>query len=388
MEVYLDNSATTQPVEVAITAINQTLITHYGNPSSLHRRGLDAERTVKTARRQIAAALGVAEHELLFTSGGTESNNLAIWGLLENLKAPKRPLVTTQIEHASVLNIFKHLEKTGHRVIYLKVDSHGQVELDAVEQALRERPALISIMSVNNEIGALQPVAEIAQLLTGMDEKVLLHTDAVQAFGKVALNPAQLGVDALSVSSHKIHGPKGVGALYLRKGVRIRPLFLGGSQEQAFRPGTENVPGIAGMGAAAAWSQELLPTHQTRFNQLKQTLIDGVENAIPGVTINSPVTPEFAPHILSLSFKGIRGEVLLHALEQDGIYIGTRSACSSRKKSHSHVLQALGLTPEEIEGTIRISFGGFNHRSEMAYVLERLQHHVATIRRVTGWREK
>lgn len=388
MDVYLDNSATTQPVDVAITAINQALTTHYGNPSSLHRRGLEAERLLKVARRQIAATLGVADDELLFTSGGTESNNLAIWGLLQNIKDLDRPLVTTQIEHASILDIFKHLEKMGRRVIYLKVDSHGQVEWDALEQILHERPALLSIMSVNNETGVLQPIAKIAQRLAKMDEKILFHTDAVQAWGKVSLNPSHAGIDAMTLSSHKIHGPKGVGLLYLRKGVRIAPLFFGGSQEQAFRPGTENVPGIAGMGAAAAWSHEQLTAHELRFNQLKQTLSDGIMNTIPGVKINSPATPAFAPHILSLSFKGVRGEVLLHSLEQDGIYIGTRSACGSRKKNPSHVLQALGLTPDEIEGTIRISFGAFNQLSEMTYVLERLQHHVALIRRVTGWREK
>lgn len=386
MEVYLDNSSTTQPAEVAVNAVNQALTECYANPSSLHHRGLEAEHMLKTARSQVAAVLGRMENEILLTSGGTESNNLAILGTVAGLRDKTRPLVTSQIEHPSILNIFKHLEKAGWNVIYLPVDQTGHLDLESLQKAVRQNPALISIMTINNEIGAIQPIAEIGQILATLPERPVFHTDAVQAFGKIELNPDRLRVDLLSFSGHKFHSPKGTGGLFIRKGTKLLPVVYGGSQENGLRPGTENTPGIAGMGAAAAWIMQNFSANQAKFTDLKQRLISGICERIPDVRINSPVSPDFAPHILNISFRGVRGEVLLHSLEQDGIYVSTRSACTSRKKSVSHVLQALHLTPDEIEGTIRISFGCFNDASQIDYVLERLTHHVNSIRRITGWR--
>lgn len=387
MEVYLDNSATTRPCQAAIDGINRALTETYGNPSSLHRHGLAAERLLKEARHRVAQILSATDQEIVFTSGGTESNNLAICGALACLRTQRQPLVTTEIEHASVLNVFKHLEKAGHRVIYLPVNSRGILEPEAVSNILTEHPALISIMAVNNEIGSIQPLAEIGNLLRQQNPKPIFHCDGVQAFGKIPLLPASWGIDLLSFSGHKFHGPKGIGGLYVRQGIKLQPLLQGGSQENNLRPGTENIPGITGMGAAAAEIGTTIESNLQKFNQLKTVLIDKITATIPGTRINSPIAPDFAPNILSISFKGVRAEVLLHSLEQDGIFVSTRSACTSKKKHASHVLQALKLSPTEIEGTIRISFGHFNQLSELDYVLERIQFHIDNFRRITGWRE-
>jgi len=384
MEIYLDNSATTQPLAEVIASVNHMMAENYGNPSALHRRGLEAEHAVKKARSQVSALFNTGNHDLIFTSGGTESNNLAIFGSLATARDTSRPLVTSSIEHPSVLNIFKHLEKIGRKVIYIRTDPQGFIDLEDLKKALDEHPAVVSIMTVNNEIGSIQPIAEIARLIETSDNKPVFHTDAVQAFGKIPLQST--AVDLMSVSAHKFHGPKGIGGLFVKKGVRLAPIMFGGGQETNLRPGTENTPAIVGMGTAAAWAESHLSENMDKLNQLKAYLINGVTNEIPGVRINSPVSPRFAPHILSISFKGIRGEVLLHSLEQDGIYVATRSACSSKKKSRNHVLDALQLTPDEAEGTIRISFSSFNRQEELDYVIEKMKHHVASIRRITGWR--
>lgn len=385
MEIYLDNSATTKPLEEVIASVNRMMAENYGNPSALHRRGLEAEHAVKEARSQISSLFNRGHYDLIFTSGGTESNNLAIFGSLSTIRDTSRPLVTSTIEHPSILNIFKHLEKNGRKVIYIKTDTEGFIDLDDLQKALDEHPALVSIMTVNNEIGSIQPIAEIAQLVTKSGDKPIFHTDAVQAFGKIPLQ-SSAAIDLMSVSAHKFHGPKGIGGLFVKKGVRLAPLMFGGGQEANLRPGTENTPAIAGMGTAAAWAGTHLSENMDKLNQMKAYVIDGILNEIPGVRINSPVSPKFAPHILSVSFKGVRGEVLLHSLEQEGIYVATRSACSSKKKSRNHVLDALQLSPEEAEGTIRISFSSFNLQDELVYLIEKIKHHVASIRRITGWR--
>ncbi len=384
MEIYLDNSATTKPLDEVVAAVNHMMTENYGNPSALHRRGLEAEHAVKKARSQVASLFNTGNHDVIFTSGGTESNNLAIFGSLSTIRDTSRPLVTSAIEHPSVLNIFKHLEKNGRKVIYIRTDAQGFIDLDEFKKALDDHPALVSIMTVNNEIGSIQPIAEIARLIEACDEKPVFHTDAVQAFGKIPL--PSTAVDLMSVSAHKFHGPKGIGGLFVKKGVRLAPLMFGGGQEGNLRPGTENAPAIVGMGTAAAWAEARLSENMDKLNQLKASVINGILKEISGVRINSPISPQFAPHILSVSFKGIRGEVLLHSLEQDGIYVATRSACSSKKKSRNHVLEALQLSPDEAEGTIRISFSSFNRQDELDYVIEKLKHHVASIRRITGWR--
>lgn len=386
MEVYLDNSATTKPSEAAINAVQVVLSDYYGNPSSLHRYGLAAERLLKNSREHLAALLNVTPTEVIFTSGGTESNNTAIRSVAANTNDKSRPFITTSIEHPSVLAVFQDLEKNGYNVIYLPVNHLGIIDLSELEKLMQQNPALISIMAVNNEIGSIQPLAAVGQIIKEAKTQTVFHCDAVQAFGKIPLNPAVCGIDLLSASGHKIHAPKGTGLLYVRKGLNFHPLLLGGAQEKSQRPGTENLPGIAGFGAAA---EEIgnIEEKIKHYNKLKQALSDKISAAVPSIKINSPITTEFAPNILSISFRGVRGEVLLHYLEQDEIYVSTRSACSSKKKPMSHVLKAIGLTSEEAEGTVRFSFGRYNSLEELDYVAERVAHHVREFRKITAWRE-
>lgn len=387
MEVYLDNSATTRPSPAVIAAVNRSLTEVYANPSSLHHPGLEAERLVKVAREQVASAIAASPDEICFTSGGTEANNLAIFGAVNRMRHRGNALVTTAIEHPSVLNVFKELELEGYHVTYLKVDRFGLVDLEQLEGILKsDPPILISVMAVNNELGTIEPIAAIGRMLAGMNPRPLFHVDAVQALGKIPLNVGRLKVDLLSLSSHKIHGPKGTGALFVKKGTNLRPLFFGGGQESGLRSGTENVPGIVGMGVAAAQAAAALESNRRTMRERRDQLARGILARIPGARINSPPDESCAPHILNVSFEGIRAEVLLHALEEDGIYVSTVSACSSRKKAHSHVLQAAGLTPEQMEGALRFSFSVDNREDEIEYAIDRLSERVTELRRIMkGW---
>ena len=381
MEVYLDNSATTKPTPEVVAAINRAYFGYYGNPSSLHRKGLEAERVLSQARRGIASAIGAAPEEILFTSGGTESNNLAITGFLKRARHLNKFIATTKIEHPSVLNVFKKLEADGFEIAFLNPDASGIVNLNKVNAVLEKEPALLSVMLVNNETGALQPITEIAQLLRASGEKTIFHVDAVQAFGKVPFQVDSLNVDLLSVSGHKFHGPKGVGALFVKKGVKLEPLFFGGNQEAGLRSGTENLPAIAGMSTAAEQTVKSLTADIAKMRLLKNHLQNEIERNIPDIRINSPSEAICAPHILNVSFLGVKSEILLHALEQDGIYVSSGSACSSRKKSFSHVLQAMGRSEAELDSAIRFSFNRFNELAEIDYVADRLQTHVAALRK-------
>lgn len=381
MEVYLDNSATTKPTPEVVAAINRAYSESYGNPSSLHRKGLEAERILSQARRGIASAIGAAPEEILFTSGGTESNNLAITGFLKRARHLNKYITTTKIEHPSVLNVFKKLEADGFEIVYLNPDPSGIVNLNEVKAVLEKEPALLSVMLVNNETGALQPIMEIAQLLRASGKKTIFHVDAVQAFGKVPFLVNSLNIDLLSVSGHKFHGPKGVGALFVKKGVKLEPLFFGGNQESGLRSGTENLPAIAGMSAAAEQTVKSLTEAIAKMRLLKNRLQNEIERNIPDIRINSPAEVNCAPHILNVSFLGVKSEILLHALEQDGIYVSSGSACSSRKKSFSHVLQAMGRSEAELDSAIRFSFNRFNELAEIDYVADRLQTHVAALRK-------
>lgn len=381
MEVYLDNSATTKPTPEVVAAINRASSKNYGNPSSLHRKGLEAERVLSQARRGIASAIGAAPEEILFTSGGTESNNLAIIGFLKRARHLNKLIATTKIEHLSVLNVFKKLEADGFEVAFLNVDSSGIVNLDEVKAVLEKDPALLSVMMVNNETGTLQPIAEIAQLLRSSGKKTVFHVDAVQAFGKVPFHVNSLNIDLLSISGHKFHGPKGVGALFIKKGVQLEPLFFGGNQEAGLRSGTENLPAILGMNTAAEQTVKSLTEDIAKMRSLKNRLQKEIERNIPDIRINSPTEANCAPHILNVSFLGVKSEILLHALEQDGIYVSSGSACSSRKKSFSHVLQAMGRSEAELDSAIRFSFNRFNESAEIDYVVDRLQTHVAALRK-------
>ncbi|NLY73830.1 MAG: cysteine desulfurase [Firmicutes bacterium] len=381
MEVYLDNSATTKPTPEVIMAINRAYTEYYGNPSSLHRKGLEAERVLFQARREIASAIGAAPEEFLFTSGGTESNNLAILGFLKRSRHLNKLIATTKIEHPSVLNVFKKLESDGFEVAFLNVDSSGVVNLDEVKAVLDKEPVLLSVMMVNNETGALQPIAEIAQLLRSSGKKTVFHVDAVQAFGKVPFQVNSLNIDLLSISGHKFHGPKGVGALFVKKGVGLEPLFFGGNQEAGLRSGTENLPAILGMNTAAEQTVKSLTEDIAKMRSLKNRLQEEIERNIPDIRINSPSEANCAPHILNVSFLGVKSEILLHTLEQDGIYVSSGSACSSRKRSISHVLQAMGRSEAELDSAVRFSFNRFNESAEIDYVVDRLQNHVAALRK-------
>lgn len=386
MFVYLDNSATTKPYDEVIAKMIQYMDTDYGNPSSLHRMGIAAEKAVKEARKSVAASLGAREEEIYFTSGGTEADNTAIFGAVQARKRRGNKIITSRIEHPAVLETCRKLGESGFKVEYIPVDQDGVIDMQALESALDDQTILITVMQVNNEVGSIQPISEIAELKNRIGGKqgteILLHTDAVQSYGKL---PALVsGIDLLSVSGHKIHGPKGVGALYIRKGLNIQPYIFGGGQESGLRSGTENVPAIAGFGVAADLSCRDMAKRIESVKTVKNYLSDGIRSEISDIRINGPA--EGSPAILNVSFLGVRGEVLLHTLEQSEIYVSTGSACSSNKKGQSHVLKVMGLSDKEIEGAIRFSFCGFNTVEEMDYVLDQLKKAVQKIRKLGSFR--
>ncbi len=382
MEVYLDNAATTKPYEKVIDIMVKSMREYYANPSSLHRKGVEIEKLVKKARKQVAKALEVNEGEVYFTSGGTESNNLGILGALEGNRRKGKHIITTKTEHPSVLNVFNELKEKGYDVTYLNVDKSGLINIDELSSILRDDTVLISIMYVNNEVGIVQPISEITNMIKSRKSRPLLHVDAIQAFGKIRLNVKKSNIDLMSISGHKICGPKGIGALYVKKGTKLRSIVFGGSQEFGLRAGTENVPGILGLGAASELVKRELEVNTKKMGQLKIRLLEGIKDNLQGIKVNSIIGDGSAPHILNLSFKGIRGEVLLHSLEQEHIYVSTGSACSSRKKSYSHVLKEMGLTQDEMEGAIRFSFSPDNTEKDIDYTIEKLKNLVKELRKV------
>jgi cysteine desulfurase len=372
-EVYLDNSATTKVAKEAVDAMVHALTVAFGNPSSLHRKGMEAEKIVNKAREKLALFLGVKAREIYFTSGGTESNNLAIKGAAYARRRYGKHLITTSIEHPSVLEVFKQLEEEGFSVTYLDVDEKGHINLEELKQAIKPDTVVVSIMYVNNEVGSIQPIQDAAKIIS-QNKNTLFHVDAVQAFGKISLIPNLSGVHLLSLSAHKIYGPKGVGALFVREGTKITPLFNGGGQEEGLRSGTENVPGIAGFSAAAELVFKNFGAWQAKMRELKERLKTGILSEIPDTVLNGP--DDGAPHIL-----GTKAEVLLHALESHGIYVSTGSACSSHKNARSHVLAAMGKTAEEIEGAIRFSLSPFLSIEDIDYTVEILKKEVNELRK-------
>ena len=386
MEAYFDNSATTRCSDTVVALMQKVLLEDYGNPSSLHMKGVVAENYIKTAAEQIARTLKVAEKEIIFTSGGTESNNLALIGTaLANKRAGKH-IITTAIEHASVYNPLIFLEEQGFEVTYLPVDAQGVVSLDALAQAVREDTILVSMMHVNNEIGTIEPIEAAVKLIHEKNPKTLIHVDAIQSFGKLRIYPRRMGIDMLSVSGHKIHGPKGIGFLYVKDKTKILPIIHGGGQQKNMRSGTENVAGIAGLGAAVEelygkGTQALSFEEKIdRLYELREYLIAGME-ALEGTTINGAKGRDAAPHIVSVSFTGIRAEVLLHALEERGIYVSTGSACSSNHPAISGTLKAIGVKPELLDATVRFSLSVESTRAEADYVLEQLAELLPMLRR-------
>ncbi|MBO5153929.1 MAG: cysteine desulfurase [Eubacterium sp.] len=380
MEAYFDNSATTRCSDAAVALMQQVLLEDYGNPSSLHMKGVVAEKYIKTATEQIARILKVAEKEIIFTSGGTESNNLALIGVaLANQRTGKH-IISTSIEHASVYNPLIFLEEQGFEVTYLPVDAQGMISLEALAEAVREDTILVSLMHVNNEIGTIEPIEDAAKLIHEKNPKTLIHVDAIQSFGKLRIYPKRMGIDLLSVSGHKIHGPKGIGFLYVKDKTKIKPIIYGGGQQKNMRSGTENVAGIAGLGAAAEELYQDFDEKIERLYELRQYLVTGMQE-LEGTTVNGADGRDAAPHIVSVSFAGIRAEVLLHALEERGIYVSTGSACSSNHPAISGTLKAIGVKPELLDSTVRFSLSVESTRDEADYVLEQLAELLPMLRR-------
>ena len=376
MEVYFDNAATTKIIPEVREIMLETMDVEYGNPSSLHLRGVGAEKYIRYARDVISKQLKCEPKEITFTSGGTESNNLALIGIALANKRAGNHIITTGIEHASVYNPVLYLQELGFRVTFLEVGADGKVDLEQLKEALDEETILVSTMAVNNEIGAVEPIEEIAKIVKAYNEDIIYHVDATQAFGKRNIYPKRLGIDALSMSGHKIHGPKGSGALFVDKRVKIKPILYGGGQEKGLRSGTENTAAIAGMGKAAEVMYGNLEENTKRMEQVKQTLIAGA-TAMEGVSDNSGE----AAHIASLSFRGVRSEVLLHALEDKGIYVSAGSACSSNHPAISGVLKAIGLEQDLLESTLRFSFCEQNTVEEAEYTVGVLQELLPVLRR-------
>lgn len=386
-EIYLDNSATTKPRPEVVRKVCQVMDEEYGNPSSIHRLGVRAELVVKESRALIARALSVMPQEIVFTSGGTEANNLALFGAARAMQRAGRHLITTKVEHPSVLKAFELLEEEGYEATYLGVDRNGLLDVVSLREAIREDTILVSIMHVNNETGAIQPLAEVGRVLAGVrasrsrGRPLLWHVDAVQGFTKVPLAPRDVGIDLMSLSGHKLHGPKGSGALYVRQGVQLRPLVVGGGQERGLRSGTENVPGIAGFGEAVRIAVLEMEEAVPRMRELRSRLIRGIMDAVPDAVLNGSADDILAaPHIVNLSFPGVKGEVLVHALEERGVYVSTGAACSSRRAQPSHVLTAMGIPPSYIEGAIRISLSPLTTRSDIDSAVTAITNAVADLR--------
>lgn len=380
MEVYFDNSATTRCYDSVKDIVIKTMTEDYGNPSAMHRKGVEAENYVKNSARTIAGLLKVQEKEILFTSGGTEANNLALIGGAMANKRSGMHIVTTAVEHAAVSQPAAFLQEQGFEVTYLPVDGQGCVKMDVLESVLRSDTILVSVMYVNNEVGSVMPVEEIGKLVHARSPKALFHVDAIQAFGKYRIYPKKAGIDLLSVSGHKIHGPKGAGFLYINEKARIQPQILGGGQQNGMRSGTDNVPGAAGLGVAAEESYRGLEEKNEKLYQLKEYIARGLAET-ENIIINGMPLREAAPHILSISVMGVRSEVLLHALEERNIYISAGSACSSHKRKPSAVLTAMGMSKEQIESTVRLSFSEENTLEDADYFLQSMGELVPMLRR-------
>ncbi len=387
MEVYLDNSATTRVFPEAAELMRKIMCEDYGNASSLHLKGVSAEQYIRNARETLSRILKVNEKELYFTSGGTEADNMALIGCALANGRRGRHLITTQIEHPAVLQTMRYLEGMGYQVTYLPVDTSGRIDLEQLQRALTQDTILVSIMHTNNEVGSLQPIAEAGELIKRRNPGALFHVDAVQGFGKFRIYPKKMNVDLLSASSHKIHGPKGVGLLYVGDRVKIQPIVHGGGQQQNLRSGTENVPGIAGMAKAAELLYAHIDADSERLRGLKRSFIKGV-SGLEGVRVNGllPGKPDgegTASHVVSVSFAGVRSEVLLHALEEDGIYVSAGSACAARKPQPSATLKAMGVEKNLLESTIRFSFSVFTTQEEIDYTLRALYDKIPVLRKYT-----
>ncbi len=384
MEAYLDNSATTRCSKAATDKMVEVLTLDYGNPSSMHMKGVIAEKYITEAKKTIAKTLKVEEKELYFTSGGTESNNLAIIGSAIANKRAGMHVITTSIEHPSVTNPFVWLSENGFEVTYLGVDSYGQIDLDELKKAIRPDTILVSIMQVNNEIGALQPIEEAGKIIKAANPKTLFHVDAIQSYGKMAIFPKRWNVDMLSVSGHKIHGPKGSGFLFIKDKTKIKPILHGGGQQKGMRSGTENVPAIVGLAVAAEEMYRDLEANRKQLFKLRDYFIAEAEK-LDGVTVNGRKDHNSAPHIISVSIDGVRAEVILHTLEDRHIYVSAGSACASNKPAISSTLQSIGLKKELLDSTVRFSFSVHTTKEELDYALEVMRETIPMLQKYTRY---
>lgn len=384
MEVYLDNSATTRCLPNVAALMTKIMCEDYGNPSSMHRKGVESEKYIRYAKETIAKLLKVQEKEIIFTSGGTESDNIALIGAAYANHRAGRHIITTRIEHPAVLQTCAYLEEQGFQVTYLPVDRSGAVSLYDLEKAMTRGTILVSIMHVNNEIGTIEPIEQAGELIKRLNPNTLFHVDAVQSFGKFAIYPKRMHIDMLSVSAHKIHGPKGVGFLYVNEKAKVRPIIFGGGQQKGMRSGTENVPGIAGMALAAEEAYSDLEGKRNYLYALKDRFTDGLAG-LDGIRINGPLGRDGAPNVVSVSIQGVRSEVMLHALEDKGIYVSAGSACSSNKPSASATLKAIGVEKQYLDSTIRFSMSVLNTEEDMDYTLRALKELVPMLRRYTRY---
>ena len=382
MEIYLDNSATTRCFDEVAQVVAQMMTEEYGNPSSMHRKGVVAEQHVKQASEVIAKTLKVSEKEIFYTSGGTESDNLAIIGTaLANYRAGKH-IITTPIEHPAVGQCMKYLEKEGFEITYLQPDCTGCISLAELENSMRSDTILVSVMAVNNEIGTIQPIEQAGEIIKRCNPNTVFHVDAVQGYGKMEIYPRKWKIDLLSVSGHKIHGPKGVGFLYVNEKVKIKPVLLGGGQQKGLRSGTENVPGVTGLAKAAELIYANMECDINRMYCLRDYFISQLDK-MEGVTVNGASGRKAAPHIVSVSVENVRAEVLLHALEDKGIYISAGSACSSHKPIPSATLQAIGISKDLLGSTVRFSFSVFTTREEIDIALNAFREMLPMLRKFT-----
>lgn len=380
MESYLDNSATTRVFPEVVDLMTKIMLEDYGNPSSMHLKGVEAEKYVLEASKRIAKALKVQEKEIFFTSGGTESDNMAILGVADANKRAGKHIITTKVEHAAVANTMAYLEKEGFEISYLSVDSMGRISLTELESLIRPDTILVSIMFVNNEVGALEPIYEAGALIKKINPNTVFHVDAIQAFGKVEIQPKKALIDCLAVSGHKIHGPKGVGFLYINEKIKIKPISYGGGQQKGMRSGTLNVPGIAGLGLASEMITSDLQGEREKLFELKNfffkeaSKIDRVK--INGCRVDENgeyLVRETAPHIMNISVDGLRSEVMLHALEERGVFVSAGSACSTHTKKVSSTLKSMGATPSMMDGALRVSMSMFTTKEELEYALKNLK---------------
>lgn len=393
MEVYLDNSATTKATEGVRDIVSKVLYEDYGNPSSMHRMGVKAEQYMKDASTIIAGSLKVEPKEILFTSGGTEANNLALIGTAMANKRRANHIITTRIEHPSVHQTLAHLEENGFEISFAPVDSTGKLIKEKLFELVKENTLMVSMMFVNNEIGAVQDIAQLAAELKSRKKDIILHVDAVQAFGKYRIYPKRMGIDLLSFSGHKIHGPKGIGVLYVNDKIKINPTIFGGGHQRGLRSGTENTPAIAGLGQAVTEIYTDFDAKISRMYHLKQRFLSEVSK-LEGVSVNGlpmECSDQFemeqlektAPHIMNVSFSGVRSEVLLHSLEDRGVYVSAGSACSSHHPTPSVTLSAIGLPKDLLDSTLRFSMSELTTEEEIEYTLEQLKELLPLLRRYT-----